>query len=228
MYPVIVVTERETYARSTQAYVRRCLDEQHVRKAMARHCNASAGRTAGFTVVEVLTVVVIIGVLTAIALPRIDIARMQVNGAMQSIGTTLLAAQREAVTRQHDIIVLFDEPGNQIRLVFDANNDGAQASSEHVRTVRLDDRVRFGRAGATPRAFGSASVNFTSQIAGLPAVVFRRNGSASSGSGFYLTSKRALEAPSTYASDTRAIEISRAVGRAEWWRYNGSAWIRGF
>src|SRR5690606_22100764 len=110
---------------------------------------------------------------------RIDIARIQVNSAMQTVGMALLAAQRDAVAKQHDVLVLFDTTAHHLRIVNDANNNGVIDAGERVRVLPLDDRVRFGRGGATARAFGGAAVNFARLVDGSPAVVFHRNGSAS-------------------------------------------------
>ena len=82
-------------------------------------------RQRGFTLVELLIVVTMIGIMTGMALWRVDIARYQVNGDIQAIGTTLIASQREAIAKQHNVLVVFDTAGNQTRVVWDANNNGA-------------------------------------------------------------------------------------------------------
>jgi prepilin-type N-terminal cleavage/methylation domain-containing protein len=183
---------------------------------------------AGFTLVELLLVIVIMGILGAIALPRIDVAKFQVNSAVQAVSTTMVAAQREAVTKQHDIILTFDAANRQVRLIWDANSDGIISPGERSRVVTLDDRVTFGLGNAPARAFGSQPVNFDDVINGLPALTFHRNGSASGVGGFYLTSLAAASGDPTKTNHTRAVEIIRATGRTEWWRYNGSRWDRGF
>ena len=55
-------------------------------------------------------VMVLIGILAAIAYPAIDSMRYNAESAMMQIGTALQAAQREAVARQHDVLVIFDAP----------------------------------------------------------------------------------------------------------------------
>ncbi|MGH7514517.1 MAG: pilus assembly FimT family protein [Gemmatimonadales bacterium] len=181
----------------------------------------------GTSLVEVLVVIAILGVLLRIALPHVDYPHFRVDAAIQSVGTTLLAAQREAVSTQHDVIVQFDATNRRLRLIWDHDNDGQIDPAERTRVLPLDDQVVFGRATAPARAFGGSAIGFTRVIGGLPAVVLHRNGSASEAGGLYLTSTRALADPS-HARDTRALEIVRAAGRPEWFRWNGSAWQRGF
>lgn len=180
-------------------------------------------REAGMTLVELLVVIVIIGILIRIAYPTINSLRAHSESAMMTIGTTLQAAQREAVSRQHDVIVNFNTATGTMQLIMDANNNGVQNGAERVRGVALDRSVVFGRGSAPARAFGAGPITFDN---GLMALTFHRNGSASATGGLYVTTNRGSLAK--WAKDARAIEIVRSTGRIEWFRYNGAAWIRGF
>jgi len=182
----------------------------------------------GFTTLEVLLVVAIIGILAVVALPRIDLYRIQANSAVQIMSTTMVATQREALTKQHDMILTFDVPNRRMQLIWDANSNRTIDAGERTRSIPLDDRISFGLGGAPARAFGAAAINFNRTINGLPALIFHRNGSASGIGGFYLTSTRAvLDGTAKWNRDTRAVEIVRATGRTEWFKYNGTAWTRG-
>lgn len=183
---------------------------------------------SGFSLVEVLLVIVIIGIVVGMVAPRIDVANFQVSSAVQALSTSSAAAQREAITKQHDMILVFDEANRQLRLVWDVDSDGTIDAGERIRVITLDERVVFGLGTAPARPFGAAAINFVDQIGGLPALTFHRNGSASGIGGFYLTTLGGAAGDPRKARDTRAAEIVRATGRTEWWRYNGVAWIRGF
>ncbi len=185
------------------------------------------GRVRGFSTLELMLVICIMGMMGAIAFTRVDLAKMEANSAVQVLGTSMVAAQREAITKQHDLILTFDMAQRTVRMVWDRNSNGAIDVGERVRAIPLDGRISFGLGGAAPRTFGAAAINFDRNIGGRPALIFHRNGSASGIGGFYLTSTRAM-ASTGYSSDTRAVEIIRATGRTEWFRYTGTTWKRGF
>jgi prepilin-type N-terminal cleavage/methylation domain-containing protein len=188
---------------------------------------SSLRNTRGVTLSELLTVMTIVGITSAIALPKLDLPHYAIESAMRSVGTTLMAAQRDAVAAQHDVIVSFDSAGRALVIHYDKDNDGAVDAGERLRRVGLDDGVTFGRPSAvTARSFGGSAVNFQT-VGSHPAIVFHRAGSASESGGFYLTSVRATRAGANRPDDTRAIEFERATGRVEWFRYRGT-WQRGF
>ncbi len=185
-------------------------------------------RRRGFSTMELMLVITIMGMMAGIAITKIDLAKMEANSAVQILSTTMVAAQREAITKQHDIIMTFDAGDRTVRMIWDRNSNGAINNGERIRVIPLDGRIGFGLGGATARTFGANAINFDRNIGGDPALIFHRNGSASGIGGFYLTSNRAIAEPTKYQSDTRAVEIIRATGRTEWYRYTGTAWKRGF
>lgn len=181
----------------------------------------------GFTIVELLTVMVIFGLLVAFAAPRIDVARFRVNSAAQVMGTTMLTAQRQAVTQQHNIIVRFAEDQNRLRIHEDRDNDNVIDANEHERSVQLGEGVVFGKTTAPNMPMGAANVTFNRTIGGLKAVVFHRDGSASEAGGFYITSLRASANGNT-PEDARAVVVERATGRTSWHRYRSDGWQKVF
>lgn len=182
----------------------------------------------GFTLVEALIVVAIIGVLIGIALPAIDPFRPRVESAMLSLGTTLQAAQRAAVARQHDVVVAIDTAGGRVVVHYDANNNGVRDAGERVRTWPIDDPLVLASGVAPARWFGPAGVSFPAGPTGHPTVTFRRGGSASLAGGLYLTTRQSAGGLAKRRHDTRALEVVRATGRVEWFRHTGDQWRRGF
>ncbi len=179
--------------------------------------------TRGFTIAEVVVVMALLGIILGIAVPKIDVARFRLNGEVQSLALMMNSAQRLAVLRQYDIILAFDTDGRRIRLHHDSNNDGALDTSEDVRFIVLEDEVVFDRGGASALVSGPSDVTFTETQGGLPALTFRRNGSASETGVIYLTSLRASRIAG-HAIDTRAIEIERSTGQVTCMSYRTSSW----
>ncbi|HYH79746.1 MAG TPA: type II secretion system protein [Longimicrobium sp.] len=176
----------------------------------------------GFSLAEVLVVLVIFGILILIAAPRMSLAPARTRSAANTTGSTLLAAQRAAVSRQQNVVISFDAPGKRIRVHYDANGDGVIQATEHAYWQPLPEGVVFGRAGAPAGRVGTAAVSFRGRQGGLPAVFFMRNGSASEEGGFYLAT--ALDQSRGAASSVRMVVVDRATGRPNWQVYSGGAW----
>jgi type II secretory pathway pseudopilin PulG len=181
--------------------------------------------------VEMLMVIVIIGIVATIALPRINLSRIRSKAAIQTLGTTMLALQRDAIAKQHNIVIMIDAASRSFRVLYDSTNDIRISTNERVRMVPAGEEIVFGKPAAVPaRSFGANPVNFTTteQSTGLPAIVLYRNGSAKEAGGIYLSTVKAMAGVPNHANETWAMEIVRATGRAEWLRWNGTSWVRGF
>ena len=133
---------------------------------------------AGFTLTELMIVVVMIGLIVAFVAPRIDFEHYQVDGGMQAVSTALMAAQREAVAKQHNVAVMFNQSNSTLRILYDLDNDNTIDVNERLRVLSLDSHVLIGRANATPLPqLGGGPITFTRTIGGgggLPAVIFHR------------------------------------------------------
>lgn len=183
------------------------------------------GGRAGFSLIELLSVVVLLGILVGIAAPRIDFRLHRVAAAMEVTGTSLLKAQRLAVQGGHNVVLAVDVDGARLRLHLDRDNDRRIDAGEPVVYEPLGEGVRVGRGSAPAMLPGAGPVSFTWEQDGWPALVFQRNGSASEEGGFYLTTARAAES-AEHASDARAVRIERATGRPSWFRYSPPRWER--
>ncbi len=183
-------------------------------------------RPRGFTIIEVLMVVVLIGLLAGIAIPRINPAQYRSNAGVRSVASLLSRAQRTSVTKQYNVNVLFVAAENAIRLHEDVNNNNAIDGGEPVRQYPVGENVVFGQGGAPNRPNGPGPFTMIRQLNGLPELIFRRDGSASENATIYITSQNA--AATGRVQDARAVEVLRATGRISWYRYTGSAWEQKF
>jgi prepilin-type N-terminal cleavage/methylation domain-containing protein len=178
----------------------------------------------GFTIVEVAVVIVIVGILGAVAFPKIDVARYKADSVVTVVRSTMQQAQRASLVAQHDVIVSFDLEGNRIRLVWDANNNKTPDAGERTTWTPLSSGNKFakppiGVRGAVNDAVVGPDVKM---LQAMPTVTFHRDGSLSSELEIYM---------STMATPVRwrAVTVVQATGRTDWFRKNttAAAWVSG-
>jgi len=181
-------------------------------QAPKEHGSGCGYDATGFTLVELIAVLLIIGVIATIAVPRIDFQRSRVDSAGLRLASEMLSAQRVAVLRQHDVRVSFDVAGRRVTIHEDSNNDGGVDAGEPIRTEVLEEGVEFGAAGAPLFGSGEGMTFREEGEDSLPTVIFRRNGAASEEGGVHLTSVG-------QASDIRdrAVRVTRATGLSRCW-----------
>ena len=174
----------------------------------------------GYTLVEMVIVLVIAGIVSAIALPNIDYRRYRADAATHTLRGTLQHAQRLSIVRQYDVVVVFDLEGRRMRIIEDMNNNRIADSTERVIVRPVEEGITFivpptGVNGAVESPIVGANLR---NVDGLPSITFHRNGSASSDLELYLS------AQSSHGSDIRAVLITQSTGRALGQRFLGSAW----
>ena len=182
------------------------------------------GERRGFSLVEMLIVLVMLSIVAAMGLTRLNTTTYKADAAAQLARTLLLFAQRDAVTRQSDVILSVDPATNRIRMVEDYNDNGTNEATERVTWRTLEEGAQFaappmGRVfgGALAAAYAGSAITV---IAGLPGVIYRRDGSSSSDLELYM----ALRANVT--SEYRAVIVAPSTGRVDIYRYTGAAWVR--
>lgn len=177
---------------------------------------------AGFTLVELAVVLVLLGILAGFAMPHIDVARSRVDEGIREAAMFLMGARQKAVLEQHDVVVTFDTAQGMAYALEDLNDNGVQDPGETKEGWKLPAGIVFGRGSAPAGPIGTQVVSFTGQVNGLPEVTFYRNGSASEHAGFYLTTTRGSSA--AYATDARCLDVERSTGRISAYEYHSPDW----
>ena len=183
-------------------------------------------RQAGFTLIEVVVTLILVGILGALAYPKIDVGRYKADAVVTTVRSTMQQAQRASLVGQHDIIVSFDVGGNRIRLAWDRNNNHVIDEGERVSWTSLSQGNRF----ATPTRGVHGDVDrpvMGSNLKSLddyPTVTFHRDGSLSSELEIYMSS---FSTPVRW----RAVTVVQATGRTDWFRKNTNTdqagWVSG-
>ena len=108
-------------------------------------------RKAGFTLVEILTVLVIIGIASAVVIPQLGTRDdLKVASAARTLTADLIYAQNLAISQQKYIYIRFDTTNHNYKLLSVANSSG-----DTVLTHPITQKSYI-------QQFGSGSTNLSS------------------------------------------------------------------
>ncbi len=178
----------------------------------------------GFTIIELVVVMILIGLIAAMSVPRINMSGYKADATARAVRGALQVAQRNAITRQSNVVVSFDTTNKRLRAFEDANDNGAADAGERVTYIPLEEGSRFslppmGRLDGTA-ATGPVVGTALRTIDGLTSIILRRDGSASSDVEVYVTVRREVN------TEYRAVVLVPSTGSADLYRYTGTAWKR--
>lgn len=168
----------------------------------------------GFSLFELLIAIVMIGILTGMAISRLDYIRYRADSVARGLAAEMGGAQRLAVSLQENVWVTALDSA-RVQIHEDADNDGAIDSGERVRMIQLADGFSFGQ-GSAP------DVPSPSDPAAVTQIVFRRDGTSNRSGTFYLKGPGG----DTACHHCRAIAVSRATGRLVSFSYATETWKR--
>jgi prepilin-type N-terminal cleavage/methylation domain-containing protein len=178
-------------------------------------------RQHGFSLIELLIVLVIMGVVAAMAVPRLNLSGNRVEAIAQQVRSVFLTSQRTSITRQFDVIISIDTVRSELRIVEDTNNSGTVEAGE-VRIWRPTGQAEGNIFAVPPVGFNTATVassivggNFQ-RVDNLPSIVFHRDGSASTDAEVYVANR------SKGRTEFRLITLTRSTGRTDLYKLAGT------
>ena len=187
----------------------------------ARRTRPTRPDRGGFSLLEIMTTLVIVGLIMGWTFIKLDPRRNQADAGLVLVRTVMQQAMRNSVQRQHDIMVSFDTTGRRIRYVEDVNNNGVVDVGERVLWKPLENQTKF----AAPATLIAGSYTAASVVGarlrsvdGYPTVIARRGGSLSSDLQVFVTTLRGAR------DDFRAIAVTQPTGRVESYTYAGGTW----
>ena len=188
-------------------------------KHMAASNESAPRQRAGFTLIELVIVMIILSVIAAMAIPKLNLAQYRADAAAQQVRSVFQTAQRTSLTRQYDVIVSVDTMQFGLRIAEDVNNDGTIQPSEWKFWRPAGEGNRF---AVPPKGVNFASPSSSvvgtalTQVGGLPSITFHRDGSTSTDAEIFVASTDKIR------TDFRAITLTRATGRTDLYRLSGT------
>ena len=149
----------------------------------SRPTRASAGRSAGFSFVELMLVVVVLGIVTAVGVQIVDNDERKLDATARELVADMLEAQSLAIETRVPFGLLFDVAQNQSRFVI-ADGTTPKASEVPLRLLVALDTTAVDRllAAESSGRSGFGDVTLTAaDFGGRPRLVWNTDGTPQDG-----------------------------------------------
>jgi prepilin-type N-terminal cleavage/methylation domain-containing protein len=178
----------------------------------------------GFTIIELAVVLIMVGIIAGMAMPRLNYERYRAEAAARVTRAVLQTSQRQAIMRQTNMLIVFWIAGRRMFIIEDANNNYQFDAGERLRVRPLEEGAQFAMptqpVPGSPAPPSPVSGPGLKTVWGLPAIAFLRDGASSSDANIYVCSAKCIP------ENQRALILTQASGRTESWRFAGTSWRR--
>jgi len=172
----------------------------------------------GLTLVELITTMAIVLILASTAIPNFSNWRTnyQIRSESDRVHMTLRLARMTAIKNNNDVVVTFLPASHTYSILDDTNNNGTADTGETLKSVVLENHVRFGFNGPSITDMDNNTVTETVKMGPSDIVTFDARGQASVSGVLFLIHEDDLAVGN---DRLRGISIIQATGAAELWQY---------
>lgn len=181
-------------------------------------------RRSGFTLIEILTVMALIGIVAGWMTARFTATRYKMDSNVRFLQNVLIGAQQTAIARNVPVQLMFDasvDNAHRVRILLDTDDDGQASESETVSYRPLSGAV-FASPDSTLDGATPAYVTGAGLVSGRPALLqavrIGPNGTLGGDVVLYIGSSQGATA------DLRALVITGATARTAFWSRQSGKW----
>lgn len=206
------------------------------RETNSKKSKGSAGREAGFTLIEICVVIILMMILSAMAIVGMQpaVQNAKYDAAMREIVTQLRQAREYAIANRRYVQVTFPTVGSRPQVVMTQMNTltpGAGAVNPVISTVTIEGPgtyLVYGGLPDTPDAFGNGGPIYFEGLIGGPVggMLFQSDGELVDGLTFLPINGSVFMATAGQPTTARAVTVLGTTGRIRGWKSSGASWAQ--